>query len=320
LGTIAGATLNSIDPAARTGYTQQWNATIQRQLPAAIAMTVSYAGTKGTKLNARPNINQPVPGTSPIAQRRPYPRFDNISGTENRYSSIYHGLQVTAEKRFSRGLNFLAAYTYSHSLDDASSHYGQPMDLRNISLDRGNSDFDVRNRFALSFGYLLPFKAGGLAGKVVEGWQFNGIWSAFDGLPFSVNSATNTLNIGSGTRADRLREGSLPDGQRTLQRWFDIDAFTVPGLQRFGNAGRNILRGPGTNQLDFSLFKNFQLGSESRRLQFRAEMFNITNTPQFNNPNASVGAAGAGTITAAGAPLNLQRTSRQIQLALKFYF
>jgi hypothetical protein len=194
------------------------------------------------------------------------------------------------------------------------------MDLRNISLDRGNSDFDVRNRFALSFGYLLPFKAGGLAGKVVEGWQFNGIWSAFDGLPFSVNSATNTLNIGSGTRADRLREGSLPDGQRTLQRWFDIDAFTVPGLQRFGNAGRNILRGPGTNQLDFSLFKNFQLGSESRRLQFRAEMFNITNTPQFNNPNASVGAAGAGTITAAGAPLNLQRTSRQIQLALKFYF
>jgi hypothetical protein len=320
-GTVAGATLNAVDPNARTGYTQQWNATIQQQLPAAIGLTVSYAGTKGTKLNARPNINQPVPGTTPIAQRRPYPRFDNILGTENRYSSIYHALQVTAERRFSNNLSFLAAYTFSHSLDDASRHYIQPMDLRNILLDRGNSDFDVPNRLAVSFGYLLPFKATGIAGKFVEGWQLNGIWSAFDGLPFSVNSATNTLNIGSGTRADRLRDGSLPSGERTLQRWFDVDAFTVPGAQRFGNGGRNILRGPGTNQLDFSVFKNFQLGaSESRRLQFRGEMFNITNTPQFNNPNNSVGAAGTGTITSAGAPLNLQRTSRQIQLALKLYF
>jgi hypothetical protein len=318
---VDGAVLNSIYPNARTGYTQQWNAALQQQLPGAISLTLSYAGTKGTKLNARPNINQPVPGLTPIAQRRPYPRFDTISGTENRYSSIYHGLQVTGEKRFSRGLNFLASYTWSHSIDEASAHYGQPMDLRNIRVDRGNSDFDTPHRLALSFGYELPFKASGPAKYAVEGWQLNGIWSWFGGLPFGVASATNTLNIGSGTRADRLRDGKLSSDQRSLQRWFDIDAFTAPGAQMFGNGGRNILRGPGTNQVDFSMFKMFPLGAnEARRLQFRAEFFNISNSPQFNNPNATIGAAGAGTITSAGAPINLQRTSRQIQLALKFYF
>lgn len=319
-GVVAGATLNAIDPNARTSYIQQWNGSLQRQFPGAVGLTVSYVGTKGTKLLSRPNINQPVPGLTPIAQRRPYPRFDNISSTENRLGSIYHGMQVTAEKRFARGLSFLAAYTFSKSLDDASAHYIQPMDLRNIRLDRGLSDFDVRNRLSLSFAYALPFRANGLLKQAVEGWQFNGIWSKFDGLPFSVSSATNTLNIGSGTRADRLGSGELAADQRSLARWFDLSAFAAPGSQKFGNSGRNILRGPGTNMLDFSVFKNFPLGAEARRLQFRAEVFNLANSPQFNNPNSTIGAAGAGTITSAGAPNNLQRTSRQIQLALKFYF
>jgi hypothetical protein len=155
----------------------------------------------------------------------------------------------------------------------------------------------------------------------VEGWQVNGILSLYGGLPFTVNSSANTLNIGSGTRADRLAEGSLPAGQRTVERWFDTEAFATPGLQMFGNAGRNILLGPGTKQLDISLFKAFPLGADgARRIEFRTEAFNLTNTPQFNNPNGSFGSAGFGTITSAGAPLTLQRTSRQVQLALKFYF
>jgi hypothetical protein len=167
----------------------------------------------------------------------------------------------------------------------------------------------------------LPVKVDGPLQRVIGGWQTNGIVSLYDGLPFSVNSATNSLNIGSGTRADRLRNGSLPVGERTIDRWFDTTAFTAPGPQLFGNGGRNILRGPGTKQLDFSVFKDFPFGAEGgRRLQFRTEFFNLTNTPQFNNPNSTVGAPGAGTIRSAGAPLTFQRTSRQIQLALKFYF
>jgi hypothetical protein len=129
------------------------------------------------------------------------------------------------------------------------------------------------------------------------------------------------LNTGSGTRADRLRDGNLGSGERTLQRWFDPSAFGPPGPQQFGSSGRNVLRGPGTAQGDLSLFKELQFGSNDfRKLQFRAEAFNLTNKPQFNNPAATIGAAGVGTITSAGSPITYQRAQRQIQLALKFYF
>ena len=285
-----------------------------------MSLTVAYVGTKGSKLQGYPNINQPVPGTGPVAARRPFRRFDNISGIQDRFDSIYHALQVTGERRFSRGLALQIAYTYSHAID-ATGQFGGVMDIRNIRLDRANSDNDVRHRMVASWTYALPFRAAGPLRQVAEGWQVNGILSLYQGLPFTVNSANNTLNIGSGTRADRLAEGSLPAGRRTVESWFDTGAFATPGLQKFGNAGRNILSGPGTEQLDFSAFKSFPLSSDrARRIEFRTEFFNLTNTPQFNNPNATFGNAGFGAITSAGAPLSLQRTSRQVQFALKLYF
>jgi hypothetical protein len=134
-----------------------------------------------------------------------------------------------------------------------------------------------------------------------------------------VNSSVNTLN-GSGTqRADRIGHGKLSES--TLQRYFDISAFAVPAQFTFGNSARNALHGPGTAQVDFSLFKRFPLGAESRYLQFRAESFNLFNTPQFNNPSGCTDATlGCGSITSAGSPSTLQRTSRQIQFALKLHF
>jgi hypothetical protein len=319
LGSVQGA-LRAADIDARTPYTQQWNAAIQQELPSSLSLTLAYVGTKGTKLQGYVNANQPVPGTGALATRRPYPRFDAISTIENRFDSSYHGLQVTGERRFSGGLAFQLAYTYSHAID-VTSQFGGVMDIRNIALDRANSENDVRHRAVASWTYALPFRAHGGLRQVVEGWQLNGILSLYGGLPFTVNSTNNTLNIGSGTRADRLREGSLPSDQRTVERWFDIDAFATPGTQKFGNAGRNILIGPGTKQLDLSVFKAFPLSADGgRRVEFRTEAFNLTNTPQFNNPNGTFGAAGFGTITSAGAPLTLQRTSRQVQLALKLYF
>jgi hypothetical protein len=320
-GTLDGATLNSIDPNSRTPYTQQWNFSIQRELPKALSLTVSYVGTKGTKLEARPDINQPVPGTTAIALRRPYPRFQGISESENRHSSIYHGMQATLERRLARGLNAQLGYTYSHSIDEASSDFSGAMDLRNFRLDRGNSDYDVRQRLVASWTWDIPLHAPGAFNVLAGGWQLNGILSLYDGLPFSVQSATNTLNIGSGTRADRLRSGELPSSERTLDRWFDTTAFAAPGPQQFGNGGRNILRGPGTKQADISLFKEFYFSEKrDRRVQFRAEFFNITNTPQFNNPANTVGSPGAGSIRSAGAPLTFQRIPRQIQFGLKLYF
>ncbi len=320
-GTLTNAVLNSIDPNSRTPYTQQWNFSVQQRLPASTSVTVAYVGTKGTKLENRPDINQPVPGTTPIAQRRPFPMFQSIFDSQNGYSSIYHGLQVTGERRMGRGFNVLVAYTYSHGIDQASSNYAGVQNIRNFAAERGSSDFDVRQRLVMSWTWALPLRAPGAWNTIAGGWQLNGIVSLYGGLPFSVQSATNTLNIGSGTRADRLSSGELPSGERSIEHWFDTTAFAAPGPQQFGNGGRNILRGPGTKQADLSLFKEFFFSEDAaRRLQFRAEFFNITNTPQFNTPASTVGAAGAGTIRSAGSPLTFQRTSRQIQFALKLYF
>ncbi|MGH9657540.1 MAG: carboxypeptidase regulatory-like domain-containing protein [Bryobacteraceae bacterium] len=319
-GTIDGATLNSVDPRSRTSYTQQWNLSVQRELPAALSLTVAYVGTKGTKLEARPNINQPVPGATPIAQRRPFPRLQSVLESQNRHSSIYHGLQVTAERRVGRGFSVLLGYTYSHAIDEASGHYSGVMDLRNFRLERGDAAFDVRQRLVASWIWDLPLRASGAWNHLAGGWQLNGIVSLYDGLPFSIQSATNTLNIGTGTRADRLRHGALPSAERSLDRWFDTGAFVAPGPQQFGNGGRNILRGPGTRQADLSLFKEFSLAENRARLQVRAEFFNIANTPQFNQPASTVGAPGAASIRSAGSPLTFQRTSRQVQFALKLYY
>jgi outer membrane receptor protein involved in Fe transport len=323
VGSLTNAALNYMDPNSAAPYTQQWNVSLQRQLPLSLGLTVAYVGTKGTHLEARPDINQPVPGTTPIPSRRPYPLFQGILTSENVDNSIYNGLQLTLERRLAKSVSMLVTYTYSHAIDVASADFGAWMNAYNRNQDRGNADFDVRRRFVASWTWALPFHSAGRVRLLVDGWQLNGILSLYDGLPFTVNSSTNTLNTGSSTRASILpgANGALPVDQRTLAEWFNIAAFTAPGPQQFGNTGRNILRGPGTAQADLSLFKDFFLSADQgRRLQFRAESFNVSNTPQFNNPASSIGSAGAGTITAAGAPLTFQRTSREIQLALKLYF
>jgi hypothetical protein len=197
------------------------------------------------------------------------------------------------------------------------------MDTYNRRLDYGNADYDIRHRFVGSATYVLPFKASGPLRYVVQGWQLNGILSLYSGIPFSVQSASNTLNIGGTSRAEFIGSGSgsLSGSPQSLQEWFNLAAFSAPPPLQFGNAGRNILTGPATKQLDLSAFKNFNFTEgHITNLQLRAEAFNLTNTPQFNNPNATIGAPGAGSITSAGSPYTLQRLSREVQLALKLYF
>ncbi|MGD0620501.1 MAG: hypothetical protein ABSB67_22935, partial [Bryobacteraceae bacterium] len=272
------------------------------------------------------NINQPVPGTTPIAQRRPYPLYQTITAIENVDKSNYQALQVTAERRFANNLSFNLAYTYSHALDSASVNPSSGgalfMDSYDHRLEYGNADYNIPNRFVGSATYSLPFRASGLARYLVEGWQLNGILSLYGGIPFSVQSATNTLNTGGASRAELIGpgNGSLPVSQRTIAEWFNVAAFSGPPLLQYGDAGRNTLYGPGTKQLDFSTFKNFAFHEGKQSLQFRAEAFNLLNTPQFNNPIATIGAAGVGTIVSAGSPFTFQRLSREVQFALKLYF
>jgi hypothetical protein len=150
----------------------------------------------------------------------------------------------------------------------------------------------------------------------------NAILSYSDGLPFSVSAGSNTLYNGATSRANLLPgfgNGSLPTNQRSVSQWFNTAAFANPGAQQWGNSGPNILQGPGTKNADFSVFKNIRLIEGKSNLQLRSEFFNLFNTPQFNNPNATVG-NGFGTITSAGSPVTLQRISREIQLAAKVTF
>ena len=315
-----------ISPNFRIPYVQQWNLAIQQQAPLGMQATVAYVGTKATRLPQRPNINQAVPGDGAVNLRRRWPQHAGVFYYETRVNAVYHSLQTSLVKRLSRGLHYQLSYTYSHLIDEKSRNV-EPIPITNLSLQRGNGDWDIRHNMRTTFGYELPFgrgkKLSGGVNHIVDGimggWEVVGALSLYSGLPFSVFAATNTLNIGEGSYADRLRDGTLPSGERTLQRWFDVAAFANPGFRLWGNAGRNILFGPGTKQLDFSIFKNFKI-HEHKTLQFRAEFFNFTNSPQFNNPNAGLGSPATGSIQTAGSEATAQRTQRLVQLALKFAF
>ncbi|MDE0106579.1 MAG: TonB-dependent receptor [Bryobacterales bacterium] len=337
--TLANGPLRTSDPNApnqsRRGiaddftvpYIQQWNFSIQQQLPGRQQMTVSYVGSKGTGLRQAVDFNQPVPGEGPVSSRRRWPQHANVQILQSRGHYSYHSLQATLVRRFSGG-HYQVAYTYSHCLDDRSIG-GIP--ISNLALAKGNCGFDIRQNLRATWGWELPFGRGKTLGTnvlpavnhLIGGWQVNGGVSLYGGVPFSVVAGGNTLNNGvGGVRPDQLRDGNLPPSERQVTRWFDTEAFANPGFRLYGTAGRNILVGPGTKQIDLSIFKNFQL-TEGVRLQFRTEFFNAFNTPQFNNPRGAglrVGAAAMGRITRAGSEPTLQRTQRQVQMALKLFF
>lgn len=330
----------AVDPNAKTPYTEQWHASIEQEIPYSTVLKFAYIGTKGTHLDNFRDINTNqlgANGATTVTANRPY---GNIAGTntyvfaqinelETRQISSYNALQVTAERR-AHGLGFLASYTYSHALDEGSGESATVTDPYNLRYDYGNADYNVPNRFVASSNYQLPFKGSGVLGPLERGWQVNAIAQFFDGLPFSVASGT-ALGDGLSPRAQLLPgfgNGSLPKGQRTLGQWFNTQAFAVPAAGTWGNSGRNILQGPGTKTVDFSIFKDTHL-TETKVLQLRAEAFNLANTPQFNNPAATVGtynattgkwSNGFGTISSAASESTFQRTERQIQFAAKINF
>ena len=326
VGSPLGSALTYIPVNTPLPMTQQWNAAIQHQLTGSTLITIAYAGTSGTHLEGSNNLNQPVPGNTSIISRRPYPLYTTINEIEDTASSKYNGLQVSGERRLSAGLTFQISFVYSHALDYISENPGAGgasfLDSYNHKYDYGNSDFNIPRRLSASWNYLLPFKHDGFLHWAVNGWQLNGILSIYDGLPFTVLSATNTLNTGATSNAEYVgtASGVLPSGQQSVAHWFNVAAFTTPPLLQFGDVGKNSLGGPPTRQLDASLFKNFKIGEGEKNLQFRTEVFNVFNTAQFNNPASTIGAAGVGTITSAGSPYTLQRLSREIQFALKFSF
>ena len=337
-------TVNS--PNSRTPYSEFYSFGIQRALPGDVMIGISYVGATGVKLPGEVEGNPAPPGpTTTVDQRRIrygiMPNVQAVTLIANAFSSNYNSLQVKSEKRFSHGLQFLATYTYGKSIDNLSGSpltgggdsnpSSAPQDPFNLRLDRARSGYDQTHRFVMAFDYDLPFgrghafggQWGPLASGLLGGWQTNGIVTLSSGLPFTV-FASSSANCGCSVgdlRADRLANGNLPPDKRSPNGWFDKAAFTDPpssgpttGGGAYGNAGRNIIDGPGYAGVDFSMFKKFRI-REKVELQFRGEVFNLFNRTNFfypSNPNNATWQSG-GIITQS-------YPSRQVQLALKILF
>ena len=323
---LNGAALNALQQNSRLPYVQQWNLAVQRELPYESALTIAYVGNKATKLRDQYDENQAVPGPGDVNSRRPYPQFNSIQLTSFTSGSTYSGLQASLEKRLTHGLSFLASYTWSHCID-GSSIFGQDhQNSLNLAADKGACEYDIRNLFVYSFSWNIPYGKSwnAVARTALGGWQTNGIVRLSTGTPFEVLSGTNTLNNGGEEqRADVVPGCNSRPAHRGINMWFDPACYQVPAQFQYGNSRRNSVYGPGTTQGDLSVFKGFALSrnaDSTSQLQFRAEAFNLTNTPQLNNPNNTIGVPGAGTISSAGSPASFERTSRQLQLALKLIF
>ncbi|MDX1979717.1 MAG: TonB-dependent receptor [Bryobacteraceae bacterium] len=316
-------------PGYKSSYAQQFNLGLQHEIaPWQMIFKASMVGNLGRRLGTTIDLNQAVPGAGAVNPRRPFfavrPGLAGISYAVSDGLSSYLSGQLSVEKRMSKGLQVLFGYTWGHAIDDVGTEFGggtgTPQDIRNRRADRGNSAFDIRHRATISYTYRLPFgkgmswiNQGGVANVILGGWQTNGVVIMQTGLPFTVGHAGANTGGAGGSRANFVRDATLPSDQRSLQRWFDITAFATPALYTFGNLGRNTLYGPGRWNYDMSLFKDFSI-RERLIVQFRAEAFNVFNHPQFGQPNSTIGAGGVGSITSTvGNP-------RQLQLALRVQF
>jgi carboxypeptidase family protein len=332
----------NIDPKFREGYVQQWNLSVQRQLPGGIGIDVSYVGNKGTKLTELIFFNIPTLGpTASVQARRPFPAFGTALSLNSYVTSTYHALLTKVQKRFSSGLQFLGSYTWSKAIDISSERGngdrgggfegGDPRDL--IDYFRGRSGFDIRHRFVVSYVYELPFgknkqflsRLPSAANRIVSGWEVSGITQYQTGFPLTVLMSGDQNGDGlGGDRPDLIGTPTINPGNPNC---YIVDprnpacgggsaAFSpVPtNALRYGNAGRNIISGPGFKSWDISLSKSNKLG-ERFDLKFRAELFNAFNNVNFGQPNRNynVTAPFFGTITTAGRP-------REIQFGLKLEF
>jgi hypothetical protein len=306
----------------RDGYLQHWELSLQRQLLASLMVEGAYVGSKGTHLITRNAENQPLPGPGAVQPRRPYPAFAGINMPESFASSIYHSMQLKAVKRLSQGLSFLTSYTWSKSIDNASDFSADagPNPRNTGSYMRGPSRFDQTHRFVQSWLYEIPVGRGRSALSqvpipvdwIVGGWNFGGIYTWGTGFPFTPTISLDQANNGlGGQRPDIVGDWRVENPRREL--WYNPMAFALPAQYSFGNAGRNILRGPNFSNLDFSIMKRFQV-TESHRVTFRAELFNAFNTANFGLPSGAIGTTSAGQIFGTVNP------NRQIQLALRYEF
>ena len=304
-----------------TSSMQTWQVSYERQITNTLMAEAAYVGSKGDHLVWCYNPNEVQPGPGSQASRRliqPLANVSNMVQCDPTSRSSYNSLQGKLLKRFSRGLQFLASYTFGKSLDYAGSGasgggaVGGPQSITLFDQSRGPSGFDVKHRFVLSWVWALPFGEGhaiadgGFLKPILENWQFGGIVTLSTGRPFTVFLNTG-VNNGAPSWPDRIGDGKLSDPTPDL--WFDTTAFKAPTPNTYGTSGRGVLYAPGQQTVDVSLSRSFPIWNF--RLQFRADAFNLFNTPQFGFPNANIGSPTAGKIT------STIGDNRSMQFALK---
>jgi hypothetical protein len=306
----------SMDPSNRNAYTVQWNGNVQRSLSKDFLFEVAYTGSHSYNEHKRYNVNQATPGTTPIATRVPYPAFQSaILYSSDAGWARFQSVSFRLEKRYSDGLFLLTSYQLSKNTDNGSGEVeaNDTAYAWNLNADEGYSRYDQRHRYAFSAGYELPFGAGkrwlssgGPVAYIFGNWQVQGIVRLASGFPFSVTS-TNVCQCGSFVpqRVNIVSPGNFGQlDDPSPAKWFDPTAYTVPTAGTQGNAGRNTVRGPGTQQVNFSVSKRFPVGHA--RIEFRAEIFNLLNHNNFGNPDANISNATVGTITTADDGRNAQ--------------
>ncbi|HET8549318.1 MAG TPA: carboxypeptidase regulatory-like domain-containing protein [Bryobacteraceae bacterium] len=313
-------------------YVEQWNLSVQKELRRNLVWEVNYVGNHGVKLYGAYEGNQPAPGRGAVNSRRPLRGITSgsILRVEPWVTSSYHGMSSRLERRFSSGANFLAVYTFGRALDmqsnidlcdgcTNSSGSGNVPDVRNRRLNYGLSDQHIAHRFVLSGLYELPFGPGkpmlgsGVSAWILGGWALSGITTVSSGLPFTLNLNFDNANTGNLNWPDRIRRGTLDNP--SVNRWFDTSAFAFPAEYVLGNAGRNILTGPRMVSTDLGVQRSFRLPvNEASRIEFRAEAFNLFNTPQLGQPGVTLGNPNFGIIT------DTARPNRQLQFGLKILF
>jgi outer membrane receptor protein involved in Fe transport len=317
----SGLAPNNVDADFDNPYIQSWNLNIQREVARDLAVTIGYFGTKGTHLRVSRNINQPINGGArPFATTVPSATFpftvplNNIVQIEGTGNSSYNALWLTANKRFSRGLQFNASYTFSKSIDynSLSSQGVVVQDSYNLLGSRGLSDFDARHRFVINGLYELPFRGN----QLVEGWQLSTIVQSQSGNPVNI-VINNTTFTGTNNTVRPDVTGPI-EILGTPNRWFDISPFVVP-VGRFGGLGRNVVIGPRFNNTDFSVIKRTRL-TENQLIEFRWEVFDVFNHANFGQPGRVVGTANFGQITNTRFGTGDSGSSRQMQFALKYKF
>jgi hypothetical protein len=330
----AGYELNGVDKNLHRGEADHFNVAIQRELPGGFLAEAAYVGSRGRKMPFRVNINDPGG-----AQAAPFPKLGPVKVIDDLGTSSYNSGQFKLEKRFSQGVFALASYTWSKSIDTMVSNLDRNALAQSVFLDpksnRAVSDWDVPHRFSLSFIGEVPYGSGrryggnapALARTVLGGWQVTGIFIARSGMPGTVVVSSNPIAGIGNARPNLVGNPELPASERTPDHWFNTAAFArniVGGKTLPGNAGRNVIRGPGYVNLDLGFAKYLPAGSR-RRAQFRVEIFNVFNRPQFALPVLVMDDPAFGKITHTRNPTNFGSSatsfaSRMIQLGLKLEF